>query len=324
MADEPQPTLSDVLAALVTSISRARVQADVAAVEASRLYRRHELLRGMPVPRIRLNRVQISLPFVVTNIRREERGQLAEPEQIAERITGDLEELLGRVNNLLKDVNAALADNEVIEPGTELHTRLSQLSATLKDAVDIYQMSRNPKSGSYFKFPDMFTAALRTTLSEHAEAHTSDLTSDVDVSQEINRIIVQVMRQRLAIHRQALRKKASEERKFMLECYPLILGEHPAAELVGVPADAYPVQLHQQMLDALPNLFTALSIRAERYIHKTPDRSPEVEITVHTAEVRNEATPATLTRLVMTMSEEGLEWVTDGTEADPNWKLVPE
>jgi hypothetical protein len=54
MANNESPeyhaTLTDVLGALVTSVSHARVQADLSSIDVARMYHEHELLRGMPVP----------------------------------------------------------------------------------------------------------------------------------------------------------------------------------------------------------------------------------------------------------------------------------
>jgi len=55
------PGLADVLGGLIGQIDRGRSQADLASVEVANVYRNHPLLRAFPVPKIRLDQLELDL-----------------------------------------------------------------------------------------------------------------------------------------------------------------------------------------------------------------------------------------------------------------------
>src|SRR5262245_18948902 len=65
---EAGPKFSDVIAALVSSLASARSVADVEALRIAHRYHGDELLKGLPVPRLRLRRVSLSLPVMLTGL----------------------------------------------------------------------------------------------------------------------------------------------------------------------------------------------------------------------------------------------------------------
>src|SRR5262245_65883643 len=65
---EAGPKFSDVIAALVASLASARSVADTEALRIAHRYRQDELLKGLPVPRLRLRKVSISLPVILTGM----------------------------------------------------------------------------------------------------------------------------------------------------------------------------------------------------------------------------------------------------------------
>ncbi|MCH9680972.1 MAG: hypothetical protein K0V04_06035, partial [Deltaproteobacteria bacterium] len=68
MDRKPKPRLSEVLAALVSSVARARSVADSEALRIACMYQQHELLRGLPAPRLRLTRVTVGLPVMIAGL----------------------------------------------------------------------------------------------------------------------------------------------------------------------------------------------------------------------------------------------------------------
>jgi hypothetical protein len=103
------------------------------------------------------------------------------------------------------------------------------------------------------------------------------------------------------------------------------MGERdPSVDLGGLRG-SYARDLFKQLLAVLPGMIAVVGEQAGFHAFASPPKAPEVEIAVHTAEVKNEGTPGTITRINMVMSEEGLEWVAESTdEGKPQWKLVPE
>ena len=57
--------LSDFIGQLTTSITRARVQADVEVIRVAEMYANHPLLKHFPVPRFRLPKVELDVPMII-------------------------------------------------------------------------------------------------------------------------------------------------------------------------------------------------------------------------------------------------------------------
>lgn len=68
MDEKPKPKFSDVVGGLVSGVAQARSIADVEALRMAHRYRQIELLKGLPVPRLRLRRVSISIPMIISEI----------------------------------------------------------------------------------------------------------------------------------------------------------------------------------------------------------------------------------------------------------------
>lgn len=355
--DDPtsRPTLSDVLAALVTSVSRARVQADLSSAEVARLYKRHDLLRAMPVPRLRLNSVQVSLPVVVTAVRKGEGYTLRSDEHlvgegvkqdvvwaIASLRTGlltDIWNALGmttpipRGDDALEGARQKAPTDQVIDPATEAGKLLQDLSKTLEDASK--QLEK--------VIPEEFSREIRGALEPlRARSAGRDLTADLGVHEECARAVKGRLKRAIDVRRGKLRLEIEElERKpspgpeegeqlqrfrALAVCYPMIMGEKKLSGRTWFgELGSYTRELYERVLVAIPNLIDAVGERASAHTFDSDPRPPEVEIAVHTADVKNEGNPGTITRIIMTMSEEGLEWVAEsGGDGESQWKLVPE
>lgn len=63
--DETEPTLKDVLGAIVSSISHARRISDMEVMRIANFYREHDYLEGLSVPRLRINQVVLDLPVML-------------------------------------------------------------------------------------------------------------------------------------------------------------------------------------------------------------------------------------------------------------------
>lgn len=62
-------TLSDYLGFLMKEISHARLSSDLASIELAKMYAENELLRNLSVPRVRLSRIDVSVPLVVESLK---------------------------------------------------------------------------------------------------------------------------------------------------------------------------------------------------------------------------------------------------------------
>jgi hypothetical protein len=68
MNDDGKRRFSEVIGGLVSGVAYARSVADREAMRIAYFYHQHELLKGMPVPRLRIHRMSISLPIVVSEV----------------------------------------------------------------------------------------------------------------------------------------------------------------------------------------------------------------------------------------------------------------
>jgi hypothetical protein len=62
------PSLGDYVGRLLTEITEARLQADLASVRVAEMYASHPLLRHLPVPKFRLPSVTLDVPVAITNV----------------------------------------------------------------------------------------------------------------------------------------------------------------------------------------------------------------------------------------------------------------
>lgn len=81
--DNKPPKFSDVLGALVMGVAHGRKVADVGALHIARSYYKNDLLRGLPIPRLRIDKVSISLPLMLSDVIEGDPAEPNEPEEIA-------------------------------------------------------------------------------------------------------------------------------------------------------------------------------------------------------------------------------------------------
>src|SRR3954453_2825768 len=86
MDDTEDPKLSDVIGSLVSSMVHARTVADMEALRIAYHYRQNEFLQGLPIPRLRLQKVSISMPVVLTSVQPGRRAKANHPIEIAEAV----------------------------------------------------------------------------------------------------------------------------------------------------------------------------------------------------------------------------------------------
>ena len=63
--DEDSESLSDYLGHLLSSVAKARVQSDLETIQIAEQYQNHPLLKHFPVPRVRLPKVELTVPVIM-------------------------------------------------------------------------------------------------------------------------------------------------------------------------------------------------------------------------------------------------------------------
>lgn len=105
---------SDVFSAIVNSCSKARSSTDLAALRIAEQYKRNELLKGLPVPRLRFHKINISMPVVITDLIPEKKAKMNSIDVIVEKIDEKMLEFSNEVFEAFKEKNkyAFLSDDE--------------------------------------------------------------------------------------------------------------------------------------------------------------------------------------------------------------------
>lgn len=326
---DSSPTLSDVLGAVVTSLARARVQADLATVEVAQLYQQHELLRVMPVPRLRINRVEVSLPVVVTGVHRAVPSAVADPDDAAKALLADVGHGLTQLRKTVGQLDDLLADTALLTPDSAAHRILTELRALLADMHAAFERSL---AADYrrFAFEPRFSAALRRVLELNRQISDPTAVSGLELQDTVQTAIRSVLTQRIAVHRKSVRGSSPPRFQFAVEQpYSILLGEMEPPALTdggdGTATPEYAVAMYEQAVRALPDLVEYVARKARVRVFTRAYQPPEVEVAAHTAEVKNLGSPGTITRINVTLSEEGLEWVAEAsTDGGSTWKLVTE
>lgn len=106
---EKSPKFSDVLGALVNSVAYGRKVADIGALHIARSYYKNEYLRGLPIPRLRIDKVSISLPLMLSEVIEGKPAEPNEPKEIAKKV---IEAFNKAINNEITNIEALKIHNE--------------------------------------------------------------------------------------------------------------------------------------------------------------------------------------------------------------------
>jgi hypothetical protein len=304
MADEPDdelPRLSDVLGALVAGVAHARGIADSEVMSIARRYRRHEYLRGLSVPRLRVREVVVDLPVLLGGVVPSEKARIAGPETIALAVAAALAEAtedLGRYT---------AANRHKMRPG------VAEQSTALVEELG------RPEAQA------RFAAALRQRLRRQAReldksAPGRVALADVVVRDEVGAAVERLLRDHLA---QSLAERARRERE--AAAGPIAFGDDLGAPSKWTRAQEEEAITEAMLTEAITELVDAVRAAAEDAAILRGARPADFFVRVDTEEIKTAGTPGAVTRIQLTLTEEGLEWSEEGDGAGaPRWKLRPE
>jgi hypothetical protein len=115
------PKLSEVLGALVASVAYGRQVADMEALRIARRYEQNELLKGLPVPRLRLSQVNISLPVILSEVIPGKPAERNDPVEIAKKaakqLTEAIDEEIKRLKYLVDLENTPAEQKDIFRRG---------------------------------------------------------------------------------------------------------------------------------------------------------------------------------------------------------------
>lgn len=296
---DEKPKLSDVMGALVSSVANGRNVADVEALRIARRYHKNELLKGLPVPRLRLHRVSISLPLILSGVIPGTPAQRNDPAEIA----GVTAEILGES---IKNVTLQVKDLENQESITqEQKTSASRYKRFLNTAtkLEIRKLFRDEFSGQLKR------AFLDMELSEGGTAP-SDASIHTTAAQTAENAFCQVMSK---VHFLYVRERVAEKK---------------ATGELAEPFD--PDRARKSVKEIMDNDYTrqliqVIRLAAENAAITRPTVSPDFHVAVDTESIKNAGGgPDAVTRLNIVLLEEGLEWLTEVRDGKETSKLMPE
>ncbi len=304
-SDDSRPRLSDVLGALVAGVAHARGLADSEVMSIARRYRRHEYLRGLSVPRLKVSKVVIELPLLLDGVIPSQKAKIAGPETIALAIRSALREA---VDDFVRytEAHRHKMKPEVLDQSRALVEELRRPEGLARLDLAVRQQMRQLSRGLAKSSPG------RVALSE------------VVVRDEVGNATDRLIRDHLA---QLLAERARREHEASAA-----EGEGPEAFGVDFDAPSKWTRAQQEeaitaamLTEAITELVDVVRAAAEDAAILQGAQPADFFVRVDTEEIKNAGTPGAVTRINLTLTEEGLEWTADGDgEGGQRWKLTPE
>lgn len=298
MSDEVRHKFSDVIGALVASVAHARSVADIESLRIAYRYRNNELLKGMPIPRLRFRRVSISLPVVLTD--------------------------------LIPGTPAEISPDYVIEDAVEnaFKADIAQLLETLERAANQTDLSdderrrlqRYQRLASYVQRPEVdvpqrlrqaFGKTLQAALADLRALPGGDAPSDAAIQGAVGEAA-------------ALAFKNVFDEVTYLYIQDRVMQQEQRTDFDPERARRDRSALNED--EILVDLKNRIRQSAEAAAIRKATVPPDFVVSVNTDVVKNAGGgPDAVTRLSMVLSEEGLEWVTEyGPDGAETTRLIPE
>ncbi len=315
-SDNSRVLFSDVLGSLVSGAAQARQIADMATVNLAYLYRRHPLMQGMAVPRLRFRSIDISLPVLVkkvhapASLRIVPAGRLADSaaaetqrlaDLAAEKLAFD-HELLAEEDPTRKDLSVGIELWRALAHPEALEMLSKSIQEQLRARVYSFLESRGPD------IPSALEPIIREEIG---------MATRTGLKRLVHEILLRALR--LLEPQSSLRAAVTAA-----ECAERL------AERIG-RSDAYLDAENKK--DYLRKLFKEIRDNAQYnkvvqaagqaaadLCFSVAPAPAELELEVCTDDIKNKAEAGSLTRLRFSLLEEGLSWIEDEQGA----RLTPE
>ena len=294
--------LSDVVSAIVSSVTKARHSADFEAMRVAQEYQRIELLRGLPVPRLRLSNIKISIPVIVTNICPEKYPVCKYFNETVQKVKealidklSEIEEWLHNRQNLLNlEKDPGNKELEIIKEYLDLITFAKKIKAITQFGTDFTKRL----TSDYEKLQVLQGSKIQ-------EPALVDLAGTC-ATESLNRIMETIVYLHLKSQYEKEKKEKEKEEVFDSE----------------KARNSVPTIIGHKIIQSLLN---TAQIAAEMHIIDKHGQPADLEVAVDTESIKNSGGgPDAVTRLSFVMREEGLEWITDISQDMVRNKLVSE
>lgn len=288
---ETSPTLfSDVLGAMVSSIAQARQIADVAAVNLAYAYQRHDLLKGMAVPRLRFRSIDVSLPVLIRQVHAAKKPELDEASAIARRVAAEVQRRAGlaaqKLRFELETENSSQEKRTAMEASATFWEKAAA-EQTLPRLCSAVESQLEQRVMRYFAIDAVSPAS----------------SSESAIRAEVARAV-----------RSGVRMLFRDILRFTTESP---VDDHPGAypDVIAPLASETTAKLRFSELKYAPayvKVLASAAALASDTCFRTPSVPAELEMVVCTDDIKNTGGgPDSVTRIRFTLLEEGLEWVED-------------
>lgn len=286
MDNKKNPTLSDVMNAIITSVSKGRQVADFEAMKSAMMYQKIELLKGLPVPRMRINNIKVSIPMILNGVTPATMAEHAPISHISSDATQIFrDELRASIDWIASGVR--MMDTEGADTNISLKF--------LRTFGEIFQSINDPGAGSYERFEQDLHQRLSFELAMYKSSmdgmvNEQGLQSAVGTSTEASLLLI-----------------------IKAAIFNWIKKRVAAKEGVVFDIDRANNSVEQRCKDKIVvGLLKKIKFAVESIAIEVPGHSSELEILVDTESIKNSGGgPDAVTRLSFTLREEGLEWITE-------------
>lgn len=300
MNNQKPPVLSDVISAIISSLTKGRFIADLEAMRLAMEYEKIDLLKGLPVPRLRFSNVKISMPVIMTEVLS---GANATHVPVPKIVEKTLESFHSALKESKEWIGEGISRNEVEGDNDNEKLYLLKRYEGLINKIygqDIDLVSRFKADLGMRLQNDI--AVLGTTM--HGIVSAPALIKQVGESTEkslyifLKTVIFLYIKEMVAQKKEPVEFEAARAR------------------------DATKGYLDHKIVK---EFIAKVRFSAENNTIEQYDRAAEIRLLVDTESIKNAGGgPDAVTRLNFNIREEGLEWVTDVFEDKEVKRLTPE
>jgi len=335
-----KPKLSDVLGALVTSVAYGRSTADVGAIRIALNYYQNELLKGLPVPRLRMSRVSISLPLIISDVIQGNPAVASRPEKISKKVAEALKAAIENEKNRLDAqsyrLKASIENEKITEDqqaAIEIYGKFLNCWSEPWSHVD---KNNKFKTGISF-FEEELREQVKNSVFEMELAEGNTKPSDISIINTTVEVAEKTLRRVMSEAYYHLREKEIEkwDIKEEIKTESTVACESDTLEtsekLQKSVIDKYEEDWIKENLievteeDYIEQLINKVRYAAEKEAVSSSTVPPDFYVVVNTESIKNAGGgPDVVTRLEMVLIEEGLEWTSEKQDGKETTKLMPE
>lgn len=342
MDEKAKTRLSDVLGAFVTGVAYGRNVSDVQALRIALNYQKNVLLESLPVPRLRLSQVSISLPVILTEVLPGEPPKWNSPEDITKVASTSFQT---EIDDELKRLEYLERLKNPIKEEKDLYERYKRFLLFAKDPEGYIKNKHTPE---YQKYKEeiseeeitpaykSFEKVLRSRLNRAFLKLEMDDSSNIDVAirYTVGETVESAFRDVMS---EFFFRYAEYRIKVEKIEYQKIKGDGSEIESEKskqVAADIHP-KFDEKMArkgsekimesEITERMIADIRPLVEKAAIDKPSIPPDFYVEVDTDLIKNAGGgPDVVTRLSIVMHEEGLEWLSEEQKGLKTKKLMPE